>query len=60
MLCNQRISFVGYVMLQLLFQLVYLVPQVCNNVLISANVLIYHLFVWLDSHLDILCSVRIL
>jgi hypothetical protein len=57
---NQWICFVGYVVLQLLFKLVYLISQVRNNVLISTDMLINHLLIWLDPHLDILCSIRIL
>jgi len=57
---NQWICFVGYVVLQLLFKLVYLISQVCNNVLISTDMLINHLLIWLDPHLDIFCSVGIL
>ena len=60
MLGDQRIGLVGDIGLELGFELVNLVSQVSDDVLISGYVLANHLFVRLDSHLDIFGPIRVL
>ena len=59
MLCQKWISF-SNVSLQLALQLVYLVPQVGDDVLVGGYVLRNQFFVWFDSHLDIFGPISVL
>ena len=57
---NERVYFVGNVRLQLHLKLVDFVPQVCNDILVCADVLIDKLFVWLYAHFYVLRAVSVL
>ena len=60
MLSEKRICFLGDIVLQLRFQFVNFISEICDDILVSGNVLRDQLLVWFNPHLDVLCTVRIL